>query len=112
VLIMGLPGAGKSTLARGMAADGYARLNRDEAGGSLKGLLPALDRAIESGASRIVLDNTYLSRQSRAVVRDARTRGALSMAVDEPRRRASQRRYTHRLALRPPADCGRDAGEE
>jgi histidinol phosphatase-like enzyme len=68
VLIMGLPGAGKSTLARQLAGDGYTRLNRDEAGGPLNGLLPPLERLIESGGTRIVLDNTYLSRRSRGAV--------------------------------------------
>jgi aryl-alcohol dehydrogenase-like predicted oxidoreductase len=34
VLIMGLPGAGKSTVAGHFVAQGYTRLNRDEAGGS------------------------------------------------------------------------------
>ena len=68
VLIMGLPGAGKSTIARAMAAQGYARLNRDEAGGSLRGLLPDLQRLVEEGRTRIVLDNTYVSRASRARV--------------------------------------------
>jgi aryl-alcohol dehydrogenase-like predicted oxidoreductase/predicted kinase len=77
VLIMGLPGAGKSTLASTFVAQGYTRLNRDETGGTLAGLLPALDRAIASGASRIVLDNTYVSRRSRAaVIKAARQRGA------------------------------------
>jgi histidinol phosphatase-like enzyme len=66
VLIMGLPGAGKSTLARAYAGRGYERLNRDEAGGSLRALVPALDRAIASGASRLVLDNTCVSRAARA----------------------------------------------
>jgi aryl-alcohol dehydrogenase-like predicted oxidoreductase/histidinol phosphatase-like enzyme/predicted kinase len=76
VLIMGLPGAGKSTLAETFVAQGYTRLNRDETGGTLKGLLPALDRAIASGSSRIVLDNTYVSRRSRAaVIEAARERG-------------------------------------
>jgi aryl-alcohol dehydrogenase-like predicted oxidoreductase len=62
VLIMGLPGAGKSTLARTFVARGYERLNRDEAGGSLRALTPAIDRLLASGCSRIVLDNTYVSR--------------------------------------------------
>ena len=68
VLVMGLPGAGKSTVARSLVALGYERLNRDEAGGSLKSLLPPLDRLIETGATRIVLDNTYVSRKARAAV--------------------------------------------
>jgi aryl-alcohol dehydrogenase-like predicted oxidoreductase len=68
VLIMGLPGAGKSTVARRFVDEGYARLNRDDAGGSLRGLLPELQRIVVEGHSRIVLDNTYMSRASRARV--------------------------------------------
>jgi aryl-alcohol dehydrogenase-like predicted oxidoreductase/predicted kinase/histidinol phosphatase-like enzyme len=68
VIVMGLPAAGKSTLAQSLVAEGYARLNRDEAGGMLRSLLPALGRVIESGVSRVVLDNTYASRKSRAEV--------------------------------------------
>ena len=74
VLIMGLPGAGKSTIARAMAEQGYARLNRDDAGGSLRGLLPDLESLVEAGRTRIVLDNTYLSRASRALVVQAASR--------------------------------------
>ncbi|HEX7793471.1 MAG TPA: aldo/keto reductase [Vicinamibacterales bacterium] len=68
VIIMGLPAAGKSTLATSLAADGYHRLNRDEAGGTLRSLTFALDRAIHDGDTRIVLDNTYVSRKARAEV--------------------------------------------
>ena len=68
VLIMGIPGAGKSTLAESFVARDYLRLNRDTIGGSLAGLLPKLEAAILSGPSRIVLDNTYVSRKSRAGV--------------------------------------------
>lgn len=74
VLIMGLPGAGKSTIARAMAEQGYARLNRDDAGGSLRGLLPDLESLVDAGQTRIVLDNTYLSRASRALVVQAGSR--------------------------------------
>ena len=75
-LVMGLPGAGKSTFAANLAQQGYRRLNRDEAGGTLRELLPALDAALAAGATRIVLDNTYVSRKSRAeVVRAAAARG-------------------------------------
>src|SRR5262245_12625206 len=44
VLIMGLPGAGKSTLAQTLVERGYTRLNRDDAGGSLRDLVPDLER--------------------------------------------------------------------
>lgn len=67
-LIMGLPGAGKTTLTERFVADGYQRLNRDETGGTLRALTGDLERALASGTSRIVLDNTYVSRRSRADV--------------------------------------------
>ncbi|HEX6049583.1 MAG TPA: aldo/keto reductase [Gemmatimonadaceae bacterium] len=65
VLVMGMPGAGKSTLARELEATGYRRLNRDARGGSLSELARALDSGIEAGERRWVLDNTYPSRRSR-----------------------------------------------
>ena len=68
VLVMGLPGAGKSTIARSLVEQGYARLNRDEAGGRLRALLPALERLVTGGCRRVVLDNTYASRASRGAV--------------------------------------------
>jgi hypothetical protein len=54
VLIMGLPAAGKSTAAHAFVERGYVRVNRDEHGGSLRGLLPALDRLVASGSTRPV----------------------------------------------------------
>lgn len=76
VLVMGLPGAGKTTFAGSLEAEGYTRLNRDDAGGTLRDLLPAIDAALAAGASHIVLDNTYISRKSRAeVTRAAAERG-------------------------------------
>jgi aryl-alcohol dehydrogenase-like predicted oxidoreductase/histidinol phosphatase-like enzyme len=68
VVIMGIPGAGKSTLAESFVERGYARLNRDDAGGTLSDLLPRLDALAASGESRIVIDNTYVSRKARASV--------------------------------------------
>jgi aryl-alcohol dehydrogenase-like predicted oxidoreductase len=68
VMIMGLPGAGKSTAARTFVDQGFVRLNRDAGGGSLRALLPALAALVASGESRIVLDNTYVTRKSRAAV--------------------------------------------
>jgi aryl-alcohol dehydrogenase-like predicted oxidoreductase/predicted kinase len=68
VLVMGLPAAGKSTLARDLLARGYERLNRDEAGGTLADLLPALDAHLAAGRRRVVLDNTYGARAARSAV--------------------------------------------
>ena len=79
VLIMGLAGAGKSTLAGRFVADGYHRLNRDEAGGTLRGLVPVLERARGEGTTRFVLDNTYMTRKSRAPVIAAARRLGLSV---------------------------------
>ena len=71
VLVMGIPGAGKSRVAEEYVARGYARLNRDERGGSLRELAGALDEELASGARRIVLDNTYLTRAARSYVVEA-----------------------------------------
>jgi aryl-alcohol dehydrogenase-like predicted oxidoreductase len=68
VLVMGIPGAGKSRVAEGYVARGYLRLNRDLRGGSLRALAEALDEQLSSGGRRVVLDNTYLTRRSRSYV--------------------------------------------
>jgi len=68
VLVIGLPGAGKSTLAADLVGRGYDRLNRDEAGGRLRGLVPALSEGLAAGRRRVVLDNTYGSRAARSDV--------------------------------------------
>jgi aryl-alcohol dehydrogenase-like predicted oxidoreductase/histidinol phosphatase-like enzyme len=98
VLIMGLPGAGKSTMAQSFVSQGYARLNRDTTGGSLSDLLPALDQLVAAGTARIVLDNTYLSRAARArVVTAATERGlpvrclSLDTAIEDAQVNAVQR---------------------
>ena len=98
VLVMGLPGAGKSTLSKQLVGEGYQRINRDEAGGTLRELLPVIGRAVDAGQSRIVLDNTYISRRSRAeVVRAAHERGLevrciwLATSVDDAQVNAAAR---------------------
>jgi hypothetical protein len=78
VLVMGIPGAGKTRLADEYQARGYVRLNRDERGGSLRALAEALDDLLAAGARRVVLDNTYLTRASRSHVVDAAARHGLS----------------------------------
>lgn len=70
VLLMGIPGAGKSTAAEPFVARGYERLNRDDAGGRLADLLAPLRARLADGARTFVLDNTYATRASRARVRE------------------------------------------
>jgi aryl-alcohol dehydrogenase-like predicted oxidoreductase/predicted kinase len=119
VLIMGLPAAGKSTVAGRFVADGYVRLNRDEAGGSLASLLPTLDRAIAGGATRLVVDNTYVSRKSRAaVIQAAAQRGLgvrcvwLATGLEDAQVNAAWRmvrRHNRLLASADFATSGREA---
>ena len=65
VLVMGLPGAGKSEVARAFEAQGFSRLNRDSRGGTLSDLVPELAHGLARGQRRWVLDNTYASRAAR-----------------------------------------------
>lgn len=94
-LIMGSPGSGKTTRARSFVADGYHRLNRDDRGGTLRGLLRHLTTYLEEGGGSVVLDNTYPSRAVRYDVIE--TAWAHGVPV----------RLT-RVAT-PPADCERNA---
>ncbi len=70
VVVIGIPGAGKSRVAELYVARGYLRRNRDASGGSLRDLAVALDEDLASGNRRVVLDNTYLTRASRSHVID------------------------------------------
>ena len=74
VVVMGIPGAGKSHLAEEYVARGYVRLNRDERGGTLRALVVPLEEQLASPEPRVVLDNTYLTRASRSYVLDAAAR--------------------------------------
>jgi aryl-alcohol dehydrogenase-like predicted oxidoreductase len=77
VLVMGIPGAGKSRVAEGYVGRDYVRLNRDERGGSLRGLADTLEEELAGGAPRVVLDNTYLTRAARSHVVEAAARHGL-----------------------------------
>lgn len=68
VILMGIPGAGKSTHARELVASGYARLNRDDEGGTLAKIAAKLDTLLHGGARKVVLDNTYAARSDRNLV--------------------------------------------
>jgi predicted kinase len=77
VLIAGVQGAGKSRVAEQLQSQGYERLNRDALGGSLAGVARLLDQRLRAGATRVVLDNTYVTRAARHdVVRVAAAHGA------------------------------------
>ena len=76
VIVMGMPGAGKTAVASELEGEGYDRLNRDAIGGSLADLAPRLDELLANGKRRVVLDNTYPTRKSRnEVIETAWQRG-------------------------------------
>jgi aryl-alcohol dehydrogenase-like predicted oxidoreductase len=87
ILVMGIPGAGKSRVAADWVVSGYARLNRDERGGTLRGIAEELEVQLASGVRRVILDNTYLTRASRSYVVDAARRhgaGVSCIWLDTP----------------------------
>ena len=77
VVVMGIPGAGKTRVAEEYAGRGYVRLNRDERGGGLRELAGALEAELSAGALNVVLDNTYLTRAARSYVIEAAARHGL-----------------------------------
>ena len=82
VLVMGMPGAGKSMIARDLGDAGYERLNRDESGGTLADLVPRLAETLRGGRRNVVLDNTYPSRASRnAVIETAWAAGVAARCI-------------------------------
>jgi histidinol-phosphate phosphatase family protein len=68
LLIMGIQGAGKSSLVNAHLEQGYERLNRDLLGGKLDDLAPRLRDLLLAGKRRVALDNTYPTRISRAPI--------------------------------------------
>lgn len=79
VLIMGIPGAGKTRIAGEYVSGGYRRLNRDEQGGRLRELADVLDDELASGRRRVVLDNTYINRAARSHVIDVANRHGVAV---------------------------------
>ncbi len=76
VLLMGIQGAGKSELVQSYVDIGYSRLNRDLIGGKVDDLTGHLRQLLDAGQKRVVLDNTYPTRISRAgVIRIAHLAG-------------------------------------
>ena len=119
VLVMGMPGAGKSTAVAGHVERGYLRLNRDERGGRLDGLARVLDEALAGGANFVVLDNTYPTRSSRApVIAAARRHGVpvrcvwLDTSIEDAQVNAVARQLELYGRLLGPAEVGRGARKD
>ena len=110
VIVMGIPGAGKSGLAAGYVERGYVRLNRDERGGSLRALAGELDEQLAAGLRHAVLDNTYLTRAARSHVVETAERHSLAVRASGstprwPRLRSTSSSgcWSVRLAARHPS---------
>jgi len=116
VVIAGMPAASKSTRAADFVARGYLRLNRDERGGTSRELARELDRAVASGADRVVLDNTYPTRASRApIVAPARRHGlparclVMTTSLEQAQANAVTRMLDQFGRFLEPAELGRAA---
>ena len=113
VVVMGIPGAGKSRVAGDYVARGYQRLNRDERGGSLRELATALDESLAAGERHVVLDNTYLTRAARSFVVEAAERHGLAarcLWLDTPLAQAQVNLASASSRLRLSALAGGAAG--
>ena len=66
ILIIGYPAAGKTVVAKKYVEQGFHRLNRDEIGGKLDGLVDHLENLYKNkGVTNFVMDNTYSTPRSR-----------------------------------------------
>lgn len=79
IIIMGYPGAGKSTLVKQYEDQGYTRTNRDEMGGSLNGLNMKVEALMGKGVDKFVMDNTYGNKMSRFEVIELARRNGFSV---------------------------------
>lgn len=71
VIMVGYPGAGKSTVARKLAAAGnYYLVEGDAVGGTIARMLQAGEKGLASGSSSIIFDATNGTREKRAAFLD------------------------------------------
>jgi len=68
VVIMGINAAGKSSHVKWFVDQGYQRINRDLTGGDLEGQVEIASDAMYNGVDKVVLDNTYPTKKSRASI--------------------------------------------
>ena len=102
VLLVGIPGAGKSRVAERYDTRHYVRLNRDERGGTLRDIADLFDRALIAGERNVVLDNTYLTRAARSHVLDVAHRhgaGVRCVWLDTPLAQAQVNMVERLLSL-------------
>ncbi len=70
VLVVGYPASGKSTICQTYEEKGFVRINRDAVGGTLADLLPIIEQHLKEGEAKLILDNTYGTKESRKPVVD------------------------------------------
>ena len=67
VMLVGLPAAGKSTIVKDYLSQGYEKLSRDDGDGATADkFLEKVAKLIELEEEKIILDNTYMTRDSRS----------------------------------------------
>jgi histidinol-phosphate phosphatase family protein len=64
-ILVGLPAAGKTTVVEEYKANGYISISRDVEGGALSDIDKKLTEEISKGTEKIILDNTYITADSR-----------------------------------------------
>jgi len=65
IMLVGVPGSGKTFLTKDRHADADCYLSRDKEGGHTIDLVPKMEQAISDGAKKIVLDCTFVTREHR-----------------------------------------------
>ena len=119
VLVMGIPGAGKSRVAADYVQRGYLRLNRDLRGGSMRELCGALNEALSAGTRKLVLDNSWLTRAMRSrAVEVAADHGVaircvwIDIALADAQRNLVERVLEHRESLPTPEEVRQFNGQD